>query len=307
MNGILVVDKPVGLSSFDIVRRVRRLAGCRRVGHAGTLDPMASGILPVAIGQATRLIEYLMGGEKVYVATLRLGVTTDTQDAEGQVLETRAWDGVGPEAFAAAVAGMTGVIQQIPPMYSALKRDGVPLYRLARQGLEVEREARTVTIRSIEIERFAPPEAVLRVTCGKGTYIRSLCHDLGQELGCGAHMAGLRRVRNGRFDESASWSLEQLEQLVADGRPLPLLSPAEALSDWPGAEVGGAALGRLRNGVAPTADELVFAVPPAEGQMVRLLAGSELVAIARLEAEASSEGPGSFKIVKVFPQVTETG
>lgn len=188
MNGLLLVDKPGGMTSFDVVRKVRRWSGTRQVGHCGTLDPSAVGVLPVAIGSATRLVEYLMTGSKEYVATLRLGTVTDTQDGDGQVLETHPWQSIDRQALEAAVAGFIGTIQQVPPMYSALKRAGVPLYRLARQGVDVEREPREVSIESIEIIEVALPDVILRIACGKGTYIRTLCHDLGQLLGCGAHI-----------------------------------------------------------------------------------------------------------------------
>jgi tRNA pseudouridine55 synthase len=303
MDGILVIDKSKGLSSFDVVRRVRRLAGTRRVGHAGTLDPLATGVLPVAIGWTTRLIEYLMGAEKVYRTTLCLGSETDTQDSEGKVLATAEWQQVDLAAVEQVVRELTGAIQQVPPMYSALKRDGVPLYRLARQGVEVERAARDIFIRSIEIESFEPPFVKLCVTCSKGTYIRTLCHDLGRKLGCCAHMTELRRVRNGLFTEQESWSLESLEQMAEEGDALPLLSPAEALSDWPELVIDGPVLDRLLNGVAPDLCEVETDVSLELGQAVRCMTGGELVALARYAPDRPPEKLGSFQILKVFPQV----
>lgn len=304
MNGILVVDKPKGLSSFDVVRQVRRLCQTRRVGHAGTLDPLATGVLPVAVGQATRLVEYLMAGEKNYQAICRLGVVTDTQDCEGRVLRESPWQLVDRAAFDAVLAGFVGEIKQLPPMFSALKKDGQPLYRLARQGIEVERQLRTVCIDSLVVDAFAPPDVTVTVRCSKGTYIRTLCHDIGQRLECGAHMAALRRLACGTFTLSACHTLEELQALADQGLPLPLVSPADALAGWPALTVDGPVLARLRNGVAPELADLAGA-KPAAGELVRFLAGGALVAIARSAPGGHGKRPGDFEILKVFPKVDD--
>ena len=204
MNGVIVIDKPQGMTSFDIVRQVRRMCKVRRVGHAGTLDPLATGVLPVAVGWATRLVEYMMAGEKTYQATMKLGASTDTQDSEGQILEEKEWQHVDRAALDEAVASFVGDIDQLPPMYSALKKDGKPLYQLARQGIEVERQLRSIHIDSIVVDDFAPPLVTFTVHCSKGTYVRTLCHDLGQKLNCGAHMTALRRMSCGHFLPSTS-------------------------------------------------------------------------------------------------------
>lgn len=304
MNGILVVDKPKGLSSFDVVRQVRRLCQTRRVGHAGTLDPLATGVLPVAVGQATRLVEYLMAGEKSYQATCRLGVATDTQDSDGRILQESPWQQVDRAAFDAVLADFAGEIRQLPPMFSALKKDGQPLYRLARQGIEVERQLRTVRIESLVVDAFSPPDVTFTVRCSKGTYVRTLCHDIGQQLGCGAHMAALRRLACGPFTLAESHGLEGLQSLAEQGLPLPLVSPAAALADWPALAVDGAVLGRLRNGVAPVMDELDGAMP-ADGALVRFLADGTLVAIGRSAPGGYGKRPGDFEILKVFPKVDD--
>lgn len=300
MNGVLVIDKPAGLSSFDVVREVRRMVKTRRVGHAGTLDPLATGVLPVAVGSATRLIEYLMATDKSYRATLKLGITTDTQDAEGRVIAENNWQSVDRPAIEAVLEQFIGEIDQLPPMYSALKKDGQPLYRLARQGIDVEREPRRVVVHRLVIDDFSAPELTFTVDCGKGTYVRTLCHDIGQALGCGAHMTELRRLACGRFDLTQSHSLETLHQLSEQGRPLPLLPLAEVLADWPALAVDGAALERLRNGVAPDMAAL-SGEPPAVGDRVRLLAGSALVALARYAPGVPRKSPGDFELLKVFP------
>ncbi len=304
MNGILVVDKPKGLSSFDVVRQVRRLCQTRRVGHTGTLDPLATGVLPVAIGQATRLVEYLMAGEKIYQASCRLGIVTDTQDSEGRILLEQSWQQVDRAALDGVLEGFSGEISQLPPMFSALKKDGQPLYRLARQGIEVERQPRTVRIASLEVDEFAPPDLTITVRCSKGTYVRTLCHDIGQQLGCGAHMTALRRLACGPFPLSASHTLEELQSLAEQGLPLPLVSPAAALADWPALAVDGPVLARLRNGVAPSLAELSGTLPNA-GESVRFLAGGTLVAIARYLPGGQGKRPGDFELLKVFPGVDD--
>ncbi len=304
MNGLLLVDKPAGLSSFDVVRTVRRLAGTRKVGHAGTLDPLATGVLPVAVGQATRLLEYLTADDKVYLATMCLGRMTDTQDSQGQVLAEAAWDHVDRFRLEAAAAALVGEIEQVPPMYSALKKDGQPLYRLAREGITVDRPARKIRVASLVIETVALPEVTMTVSCSKGTYVRTLCHDIGQSLGCGAHMTALRRLACGRFKIADCHPLDELVACRRENRPLPLLSPAAVLSDWPALAVDGAALQRLENGIAPALQELSGELP-RPGENVRLLNNERLVAVARYNAEAAPESTGDFEILKVFPVVEE--
>lgn len=300
MIGVLIIDKPVGMTSFDVVRKVRRWCGTRRVGHAGTLDPLATGVLPVAVGQATRLVEYLMVGEKTYRATLRFGSATDTQDATGQIIETRPWEHIHRAALDAALSGFSGEIQQLPPMYSALKKGGQPLYKMARAGVEVEREMRSIRIESLVVDDFSPPEMTFTVRCSKGTYVRTLCHDFGQVLGSAAHMTSLRRVACGRFTEADSHTLESLQGLVDSGLALPLLSPAETLAEWPVLNVDGPVLGRLRDGVAPGLDE-VDTSGLSDNDMLCFLAGKVLIAIARYVPGGFDKRSGDFEIIKVFP------
>jgi tRNA pseudouridine55 synthase len=301
MNGLLLVDKPVGITSFEVVRRVRRWCATRQVGHCGTLDPSASGVLPVAVGATTRLVEYVQGGDKEYLATLRLGIATDTQDADGQVVATADWQAVDQDRLEAALAGFRGDIQQVPPMYSALKRDGVPLYQLARRGLVVERPARPVRISTLELTALDLPEVTLRVVCSKGTYIRTLCHDLGRQLGCGAHMTSLRRTRCGTFRLADCATLGELEACAAAGRPLPLLPPAEVLVDWPAVQVLAAAALRLEHGVAPRLTDGWVSTALAVGQPVRLLAGARLLAVGCYRPGEADGRAGDYQLWKVFP------
>ena len=199
LAGVLVIDKPGGMTSHDVVMRVRRILGVKKVGHTGTLDPMATGLLPLCIGGATKIARFLEGGEKEYRATIKFGIETDTYDAEGKVVAESDTSGVSEEMVVEALAQFKGKIQQIPPMYSAVKIGGTPLYKLARKGITVEREPKEVDISSIDVEEFTMPLLTMRIACSKGTYIRTLCHDLGTVVGCGAHLVALRRTRSGYF------------------------------------------------------------------------------------------------------------
>jgi tRNA pseudouridine55 synthase len=299
MNGLLLLDKDGGMTSHDVVRRLRRLAGLRRIGHAGTLDPMATGLLLVALGEATRLIEFLMDGEKSYRATLQLGVVTDTQDAEGEILERRPVPKFGMEELLAAVHVLTGPIQQLPPMYSALKKNGVPLYRLARRGVEVERESRPVEIRRLQLLAVEDDSLTIEVDCSKGTYIRTLAHDLGQLLGTGAHLTALRRLRSGSFSVAEAHTLAGLEG--AGREQLSLLSPADALRGMARVQLLPEAIVRLRCGISPALTDLNGDDPlPGEGEVAALLQGDRLLAVARFAPARTLEKRGDFELLKVF-------
>jgi tRNA pseudouridine55 synthase len=213
-SGFIIIDKPAGVTSFAMVSLVRRLTGVRRVGHAGTLDPLASGVLPVAVGQATRFIEYLDGELKTYVAHLRFGTATDTYDAEGQVTERGDPSAIDERRIEAALPAFIGDIEQMPPLYSALKVAGKPLYRYAREGAAVAVAARTVHVDGIALRSFEAGVAELEVRCGKGTYIRSLAHDLGRALGCPTHLAGLVRTSSGGFSIDEAHTPEELRALA---------------------------------------------------------------------------------------------
>lgn len=236
MNGILIVDKPVGITSQIVIGRMRTVTGIRKIGHAGTLDPLASGVLPVMIGSATKACEYLMDHDKVYVASVKLGVTTDTEDVTGEVLTRHEGSLPSFEEFAKVAQSFVGEIQQVPPMYSALKKDGMKLVNLARMGVTVEREARTVTIHSIETYE-ENGEFFLRVHCSRGTYIRTLCADIGKALGCGACMASLRRCRVGQFDESQSLPLDVLKEYTPEQIEAKLIPVETVFEHYPEAKL----------------------------------------------------------------------
>lgn len=209
MNGIVIVDKPAGWTSQDVVSKLRGVFQTRRIGHGGTLDPMATGVLPVFVGRATRAVEFFEHAEKTYIATLRLGISTDTEDITGTVLEEKPV-AVTRDMLETALCQFRGEISQVPPMYSAIKVNGQKLYELARKGREVERESRKVTIFRLECQDFNGTEATLLVHCSKGTYIRTLCKDIGEALGCGGCMAALRRVSAGAYQEADAVALETL-------------------------------------------------------------------------------------------------
>ena len=264
IDGILNLNKPRGPTSHDIVNRVRALTGIRRVGHAGTLDPLATGVLLICIGRATRVAEYLMAGRKVYRACVQLGVTTDTYDAEGQVVsEVKGVPQVDRDRIESVLADFRGTISQVPPMYSAIKHKGTPLHRLARQGIEVRREPRQVEIFRLELTTWKPPDFTLEVECSSGTYVRSLADDLGQALACGAHLTGLTRLASGEFRQEASVSLEELSQAASEDRWPDLLHPIDAaLTHFPSLRLDARAAQKICSGQAV---DLVQS-PPLEGK-----------------------------------------
>lgn len=231
MDGIFNIDKAAGMTSHDVVARVRRLTRQRRVGHAGTLDPAARGVLPICLGQATRVAEYLSESGKCYQAVVVFGAVTDTYDAEGEVLRSAPVH-LAREQIAAVLPEFLGPQMQLPPLYSAIKLAGQPLYKLARAGIEAERQARPIVISRLDLLDWQSPALTLEVECSKGTYIRSLAYDLGERLGCGAHLGDLVRLRSGPFTLDDSLTLEALAQALADGSwPNYLYAPDEALLD----------------------------------------------------------------------------
>lgn len=250
-DGILIIDKPQGWTSMDVCAKLRGMFSEKRVGHAGTLDPMATGVLPVFLGRATRAVEFAERGRKEYLATLRLGQVTDTQDVTGTILEQHPVS-VGREALEQILPRFTGEIQQIPPMYSALKVNGKKLYQLARQGKTVERKPRTITIYALSItEQLSETDYALQVQCSKGTYIRTLCHDIGAALGCGGTMAALRRTEAAGFALSQAVTLEQVQTAADTGEPEKMLLPVDTyFSRYPAVTIQGRAEHLCRNGNA---------------------------------------------------------
>lgn len=249
MDGVLVVNKEAGWTSHDVVAKVRKLLGGTKVGHAGTLDPAATGVLPVLIGKGTRIAEYLVGWDKEYIAVLRLGETTDTQDATGTVVDRQATDQVTPDAIREAVERFHGAIEQVPPMYSAVKVAGVPLYKSARAGKTIAREARTVVIHELEVLATGR-DVTLRVACSKGTYIRTLCADIGAALGVGGHLLALERSRVGPLTLDRALTVDDIATRQALGcLGGDLLSLDQVLQDLPTLVVDEQTASRVRHGV----------------------------------------------------------
>lgn len=247
VDGVLLLDKALGMTSNDALQKARRLFSAAKGGHTGTLDPLASGLLPLCFGEATKFSADLLDADKTYEAELKLGVTTDSGDAEGQVTGTFTVN-VSETDILAVLPQFTGAISQIPPMHSALKREGRPLYELARQGIEVEREARAITIYAIEVLGFSGDSLRLRVKCSKGTYIRVLAADIGQALGCGAHLTGLRRTEVADLTLANAMTLADLEVMSEEAR-IAVLQPVDALlQSLPSLTLAGEAEQRFRHG-----------------------------------------------------------
>lgn len=292
LDGLLIVDKPSGPTSFDVVKRLRGLATGKKAGHIGTLDPLASGVLPLCLGEGTKIAAFIGEGEKVYEGVVKLGVATDTLDSQGKVLATRPTDGLKIREVEAAVAGFLGEYWQTPPMFSAAKVGGKRLYELARQGQEVERRPRKVVIHEISLLRFdhEKAEATIHVRCGKGTYIRSIAQELGEALGVGGHLSALRRLRNSVFGIERAVPLAVLLDLSASGKReelCKLLIPLrEALPELPEVIVDAARAEKVSHGMALGARELRECNAPRleEGAKVRVVgADGRLLAVGELQ------------------------
>lgn len=276
---MLLVDKPVGPSSNQVLQRVKWLYQAAKAGHTGTLDPLASGLLPIMFGEATKFAAYLLDAFKVYEATLLLGVTTSTGDAAGEVLERLPVDVSAAEVRTCA-STFVGHLTQVPPMHSALKRDGVPLYRLARIGRVVEREPRSIIVDEMQVTRFAPPEIDVRVRCSKGTYIRVLAEDFGKALGCGASLKSLRRIGVANFGIEAAWDLERIERATPAERLAALLPIDVGLTHLPSMHLTREGTERIRLGQSiPCADERA-----AENALIKLydIDKSEFIGLGRV-------------------------
>lgn len=285
MNGLINVLKPTGMTSHDVVSFIRRLLQTKKVGHAGTLDPGAAGVLPVCVGQATRLVEYMTEWTKAYRAELVLGVTTDTQDDQGQVLSEVAVDGLTEDRVAEVMQSFLGQIAQLPPMMSALKHQGRRLYDLAREGKTVERRPRTIQVYQLELLRFRPgprPSVLFDVTCSKGTYVRALCADIGHKLGCGGHMSFLVRTAVGPFPISEAWTLEEL----ADDAGQTCLLPMQlAVADLPTLVIKSSALPQLRHGqTLPAGDFIEIETKDQAKTFKTITPDGDLVALGRVES-----------------------
>jgi tRNA pseudouridine55 synthase len=293
VTGVLLVDKPVGITSAAVIRRLKRRLGRRtKVGHVGTLDPFASGLLPLCVGEATKIARYLTGESKAYEGTIALGATTDTLDPTGTVVESAPVPPFGEGELAAVERRLTGVLEQEPPMYSAVKREGVPLYRLARRGCDVAREPRRVRVSSLSLRRSGPEELEVRVQCSKGTYVRVLAADVGRALGTVGHLTRLRRVAVGALTVDRASTLEALEG-AGDEAPLPLLPIADALGGFRRETVSAEELDRLRRGQQGPLGRLAAAAP---GTLALLVDGTGTVAGGIVESDAA----GRWRVVRLL-------
>ena len=277
MNGIIIIDKPQEWTSNDVVSRLRRVFSTRRIGHGGTLDPMATGVLPVFVGRATRGVEFFEHAEKVYETTIRFGLTTDTEDITGRTL-TECEVSLTEEALEAVLPRFRGDILQVPPMYSAIKVNGQKLYDLARKGREVERQPRPITIHELQLLAFSGSEARLRVRCSKGTYIRTLCKDIGEALGCGGCMAALRRVQAGEYTLEGAIPLRRLLDISEAGEDVEhLLRPVDTMfAGHPRLDLNEKKARLVKNGSA-------FASPCADGTYRVYAPDGEFLALCRAE------------------------
>lgn len=308
MNGILVVDKPIGPTSHDVVSVVRKVLRQKKVGHTGTLDPNATGVLPLVIGQATKIARFFSGGDKGYTAVVRLGITTETLDAVGAVVDEKPVE-VTQEQVHTALARFRGEIDQLPPMYSAKKVDGKRLYELARKGVEIERETKKVQITRLEVTRLDLPDVHLEVECSSGTYVRVLAADLGEVLGCGAHLLSLRRTHVGPFRLSDSVTLDQLEENPALGQGQ-LVSMRHALSGFPQIAVPKDLAKMVSTGHQLTVGDLhALDVPEVEAGTVLVLShdDGELLAVAHAEVPTHAlshyrRDQRAVKTERVFPR-----
>lgn len=267
VRGILLLDKPLGITSNSALQEVKRIFKAQKAGHTGSLDPLADGLLPICFGAATKVSAFLLDADKHYTVRVKLGVTTTTADAEGEVLETKPAEGISESDIQRIISEFEGEIEQIPPMYSALKYKGERLYKLAREGIEVEREPRQVTIHRISMQDYDAPEFEMLVHCSKGTYIRTLAEDIGNRLGCGAHVTALRRTGAGPYGSEGMVSMEQIKQLAEEGFSAldELLLPIDsALGSWPEVKLSPDGTFYLRQG-----QPVLVPNAPTEG-MVRL-------------------------------------
>lgn len=298
INGIINVYKEAGYTSFDVVAKLRGIAGQRKIGHTGTLDPDATGVLPVALGNATKLVDMMTDKKKEYVATFVLGKTTDTQDISGQVLSEREVC-CDEKEVREAITSFTGDIEQVPPMYSALKVDGKRLYELAREGKTVERKARPVTIHEIEILDVKIPDVKIRVVCSKGTYIRTLCYDIGEKLGCGATMTSLVRTASGQFSIDKAYKLSELQALKDEGRLGSVVLAVDVLfSRYAAVRLSGEMLRLAKNGNMLRAKDIKGCITE-DGDMEKIRAYDDEGEFFALYMRTDN---GMYKVDKMFPR-----
>lgn len=279
INGIVLLDKPLGITSNAALQKVKRLFNASKAGHTGSLDPLASGLLPICLGEATKISSYLLDADKAYTGTCKLGIRTTTADAEGEVIEQKPVGNLSEQQVNTVLEKYTGTIEQIPPMHSAIKQNGQPLYKLAHQGIEVERQPRTIHIYELSQSRLDGDELDIAMRCSKGTYVRTLAEDIGRELGCGAHLSALRRTKVGPFTLDRAVTMETLETLAEEGFAAldqHILPIEQALADWPEIQLTENSAFYLNRGQA-----VQVAQAPTSG-LVRLSANQQFIGIGEI-------------------------
>ena len=302
VSGILNIDKPLGATSMDVVRRIKRASNVKRVGHGGTLDPVATGVIPICLGQATRMMEYLVDGTKEYRCTIELGVETDTYDSVGTVTERKDASKISARDVEACLPSFHGVIDQIPPMFSALKKGGKRLYDLARSGIEVDRDPRSVEVLDIRLVDWAPQSATVEVTCGRGFYMRSLAYDLGRRLGCGGHLSSLTRLRSGPLRLEDAIGVDEAESRFEDGTWRGSVHPPDVVvGKMRAAIVGRQAEDRLRHG-RPLSDSLRMPFVGPDEQCRVYSTDGRFLAIISFDASA-----GDWRPQRVFNLAYDVG
>ncbi len=302
INGFLSVDKPSGITSHDVVAILRRTLHQKKIGHTGTLDPFATGLLPIALGEGTKAIPYLDESIKEYQAVMRIGISTDTLDLTGNVLIEKDWSGITAEMILGIIPRFTGTILQLPPMFSAIKQGGVPLYKLARKGESVERKERTVEIHSLVINQILLPEITFTVRCSRGTYVRTLADDLGEALGVGAHLIALRRTLSGPFSLADSLTLDDLSKTPLDKLlSSRFISIKRALAGLPEFHLSDEGARRVRNGIAPALSDLEIRPDQifSTGR-VKLLFNDELLALCDITAAGNELQNAAIRLARVF-------
>ena len=294
-SGLLLIDKPEGPSSAYVVHRVKKILGARRVGHLGTLDPFASGLLPIGVNEGTKIADIFLGGAKSYRAVMVLGIAMDSQDATGKIIDERPVPVLADDDLRRLEAKFSGAQTQVPPMFSALKKDGVRLYELARLGQEIERVPRSIQIDRLELRLLNDAEIEFEVTCSRGTYVRTLAADMGMELGCGAHLKRLRRLSCDHLSLAAAVSIEQLEAAM-DGGTVPLVTLAKALSHLPAVTWDGRSIARLRQGQQEVLSQLRL---PAQGATLLSILDQAGTLIALVQWSEDLPG-GRWRLYRVF-------
>ena len=287
-DGILCLDKPEGFTSFDVIAKLRGMLHTKKIGHAGTLDPMATGVLPIFVGNATRACDLMPEEDKAYVAVMQLGTVTDTQDRTGKILEQHPFSHITPTEVECVLSQFTGDLFQVPPMYSAVKIGGRKLYDLAREGKEIERSARHIQVKRIQLLSVQEKQGCyqMEIHCSKGTYIRTLCHDMGAALGCGAMVTELRRIQSGRVRVEEASSLPQIQQLINLGRSLPFLSVEEAFEAYPPIELDSRLAKLWSNGVKLSLSQFSFPFP--EGLLRIYAPGERFLGLGYVDREAQA-------------------